>query len=167
MTQERAAQSGAAASSAALAQAVSGITLLLCATLSDSDTPPSSAAAQGRRREPQSASSSAEALSALEALAAGQTAESAQPAPAEEVVARAVGPLGKYGVTRDTAWVDSTLQRLAPLLGRVLPPLCSHPQPAVREALAKGKPSAWLSTAAPRTTERSLAAGVLHHVQDS
>ena len=45
MTQERAAQSGAAASSAALAQAVRGITLLLCATLNDGDTPPGSAAA--------------------------------------------------------------------------------------------------------------------------
>ena len=139
MTQERAAQSGAAASSAALAQAVRGITLLLCATLNDGDTPPGSAAAQSRRREPQSASSSAEALSALEALAVGQAAESVQPAPAEEVVAQALGTLGKYKVNRDTAWVDATLQRLAPLLERVLPPLCSHPQPAVREALAKGK----------------------------
>ncbi|CAL5218647.1 g350 [Coccomyxa viridis] len=138
MTQERAAQSGAAASSAALAQAVRGITLLLCATLNDGDTPPGSAAAQSRRREPQSASSSAEALSALEALAVGQAAESVQPAPAEEVVAQALGTLGKYKVNRDTAWVDATLQRLAPLLERVLPPLCSHPQPAVREALAKG-----------------------------
>ena len=40
---------------------------------------------------------------------------------------------------RDTAWVDSTLQRLVPLLERVLPPLCSHPQHSVREALAKGE----------------------------
>ena len=46
---------------------------------------------------------------------------------------------------RDAAWVDSTLQRLVPLLERVLPPLCSHPQHSVREALAKGeKTSVWL-----------------------
>lgn len=169
MTQERAAQSGAAASSAALAQAVRGITLLLCATLNDRDTPPSSAAVQSRRKEHQSASSSAAALSALEALAVGQAADSAQPGPAEEVVARAAGPLGKYAVTRDTAWVDSTLQRLAPLLERVLPPLCSHPQPAVREALAKGKPSARLSTVASHMRGRKPAAQMcmLKHVQEA
>ena len=47
---------------------------------------------------------------------------------------------------RDKAWVDSTLQRLVPLLERVLPPLCSHPQHSVREALAKGeKTSVWLN----------------------
>ena len=160
MTQERAAQSGAAASSAALAQAVRGITLLLCATLNDRDTPPSSAAAQSARREPQTASSSAEALSALEALAVGQAAESAQPAPAEEVVARAAGTLGKYGVTRDTAWVDSTLQRLAPLLERVLPPLCSHPQPAVREALAQGESAACMAEMASFTREKKPVAGM-------
>ena len=46
---------------------------------------------------------------------------------------------------RDTAWVDSTLQRLVPLLQRVLPPLCSHPQHSVREALAEGeKTLVWL-----------------------
>ena len=46
---------------------------------------------------------------------------------------------------RDTAWVDSTLQRLVPLLERILPPLCSHPQHSVREALARGEKTAvWL-----------------------
>ena len=46
---------------------------------------------------------------------------------------------------RNTAWVDSTLQRLVPLLERVLPPLCSHPQHSVREALARGeKTLVWL-----------------------
>ena len=191
MTQERAAQSGAAASSAALALAIRGLTLLLCATLNDRcatwhsgpvigthaevslspgleklpnfatwhgcrDTPPSSAATQSRRREPQPASSSAEALSALEALAVRGAAEPGQPAPAEEPVGsagQAAGALGRYGVARDTAWVDSTLQRLAPLLERLLPPLCSHPQPAVREALAKGEPCAYTRSAASHTRE--------------
>lgn len=41
-------------------------------------------------------------------------------------------------MARNAAWVDSTLQRLAPLLERVLPPLCAHPQVGVREALAEG-----------------------------
>ena len=46
---------------------------------------------------------------------------------------------------RDTSWVDSTLQRLVPLLERMLPLLCSHPQHSVREALAKGEEnSVWL-----------------------
>ena len=72
-------------------------------------------------------------------------AESVQLEPAVEPagpVTRVTGALGKYAVTRDTAWVDSTLQRLAPLLERLLPPLCSHPQPVVREVLAKGA-SSW------------------------
>ena len=163
MTQERAAQSGAAASSAALALAVRGITLLLCATLNDADTPPGSAAVQLRRREVQSASSSAEALSALKALAVGQAPESAQPAaPAEGPMASAAqapGTLGRYGVSRDSAWVDSTLQRLAPLLERVLPPLCSHPQLVVREVLAKGEPSPRMGNTASHTGNRKPAAG--------
>ena len=162
MTQERAAQSGAAASSAALASAIRGITLLLCATLSDRDTPPGSAAVQSRRREPQSASNSAEALSALEALAVRGTAESGQPVPAEKPAgsaAQAAGTLGRYEVTRDTAWVDSTLQRLAPLLERVLPPLCSHPHPAVREALAKGETSAYVCKTASHINREILQYG--------
>jgi len=140
MTQERAAQSGAAASSAALGQAIRAMSLLLCATLGDRDTPPGRAATQNRRREPHSAASSA--LSALEALAVGSSAAAEQQMPAEESVspaAQAQGTLGKYGVIRNAAWVDSTLQHLVPLLERILPPLCSHPQPSVREALAKGE----------------------------
>ena len=183
MTQERAAHSGAAASSAALAQAIRGMSLLLCATLADSDTPTGSAAAQSRRRGPPPAASSAEALCALEALAVSSTASAAEeqaladapalPAAASPSVSGQVGlhmpalttargssaclelltPPSqaaimpeywygiqeKYTVRRDTAWVDSTLQRLVPLLERVLPPLCSHPQHSVREALAKGE----------------------------
>ena len=142
MTQERAAQSGAAASSAALAQAIRGMSLLLCATLGDKNTPPGRTAPQNMRREPHSAASSAEALSALEALAVGSSAAAEQQMPAEESLspaAQAQGTLGKYGVTRNATWVDSTLQHLVPLLERILPPLCSHPQPSVREALAKGE----------------------------
>ncbi len=142
MTQERAAQSGAAASSAALAQAIRAMSLLLCATLGDRDTPPGRAAMHNRRREPHLAASSAEALSALEALAVGSSAAAEQQMSAEESVspaAQAQGTLGKYDVTRNAAWVDSTLQHLVPLLERVLPPLCSHHQPSVREALAKGE----------------------------
>ena len=93
----------------------------------------------------------------------GQAAESVQPAPAEEAVAQALGTLGKYKVNRDTAWVDATLQRLAPLLERVLPPLCSHPQPAVREALAKGKLSGRSTSHKKR---ENLAAAVQRHVQE-
>ena len=186
MTQERAAHSGAAASSAALVQAIRGMSLLLCATLADSDTPLGSAAAQSRRRDPPPAASSAEALCALEALAVTSAADAAvQQGAAEEPALPAVasppvsGQVGdtmptltparvspahcsgcshchklpscqnvwcgiqeKYTVRRDTAWVDSTLQRLVPLLQRVLPPLCSHPQHSVREALARGEESA-------------------------
>ena len=218
MTQERAAHSGAAASSAALAQAIRGMSLLLCATLADSSTPPGSAAAQGRRRDPAPAASSAEALCALEALAVSSMASAEEEAAAAEPALPAAASLSvsgqvrlnvpsvageqgaaeepacllllprlcqarwaqcaythtcqglccmlrrltlpphaaivlnmwcgfqeKYLVRRDTAWVDSTLQRLVPLLQRVLPPLCSHPQHSVREALAKGeKTLVWL-----------------------
>ena len=87
MTQERAAHSGAAASSAALAQAIRGMSLLLCATLADGDTPPGSAAAQSRRREPPPAASSAEALCALEALAVTSTASAAEQQTAAEEIA--------------------------------------------------------------------------------
>ena len=74
MTQERAAQSGAAASSAALAQALCALSLLLCITLNNSITPPGAAAAQtGQRADNKAAANSADALSALEALAAASS----------------------------------------------------------------------------------------------
>lgn len=74
MTQERATQSGAAASSAALAHALRGLSLLLCITLNNSITLPWAAAAQtGQRAEPQAVANSADALRALEALAVGSS----------------------------------------------------------------------------------------------
>ena len=100
MTQERAAHSGAAASSAALAQAIRGMSLLLCATLADSDTPPGSAAAQGRRREPPPAASSAEALCALEALAVSSMASAEEEAAAAEPALPAAASLSVSGQVR-------------------------------------------------------------------
>ena len=99
MTQERAAHSGAAASSAALAQAVRGMSMLLCATLRDSDIPPGSAAAPGRRRDPPPAASSAEALCVLEALAVSSTAAAAEPqGAADEPAATTPSVSGQVGL---------------------------------------------------------------------
>ena len=100
MTQERAAHSGAAASSAALAQAIRGMSLLLCATLADSSTPPGNAAAQGRRREPLPAASSAEALCALEALAVSSRASAEEEAAAAEPALPAAASLSVSGQVR-------------------------------------------------------------------
>ena len=92
MTQEQAAQSGAAASSAALAQALCGLCLLLCITLNNSVTPPGAAASQsGQRVDPQAAANSADALSALEALAVGSSSS----APTEQPLLAVEEPVQK------------------------------------------------------------------------
>ncbi len=86
MTQDRAVQSGAAASSAALVQALHGLFVLLCITLSDSITPSGMVTSQsGQRAEPQAVANSADALSALEALAvsSSSSALAEQPGVAE------------------------------------------------------------------------------------
>lgn len=135
MTQEQAAQSGAAASSAALAQAIRGLCLLLCATLGDKDTPPGSAAAHSRRREAPPAANSAEALSALRALAVSAPAADAKPAVAEDPVQPAAhmsGQVESYSpmnltpdlhcsrlLTRCKLWCQSRVSR-SPDPGRLL-----------------------------------------------
>ena len=45
---------------------------------------------------------------------------------------------GKFRVERDPAWRTASAERLGPLMGKALPPLCAHPSAAVRAALSRG-----------------------------
>jgi len=85
-------------------------------------------------------------------MAPGQTSSlfgvapgSAQPAGVGGLAGAARG-LGSSGaddkvlrVERDAAWLAGSGMRVTGLLRKALPPLCTHPRPAVREAVANGE----------------------------
>lgn len=104
---------------------------------------------EGEGAGPSSAAQAA--LAALQGMARPAAAAAAPAAPAapprSSPAAAPQGTSGSSGggpdrslrVQCDAEWARASAERVAGLLGRALPPLCSHPRPSVREALAVGE----------------------------
>ncbi|KAG2444915.1 hypothetical protein HXX76_001651 [Chlamydomonas incerta] len=140
---------------AALVQALGCLRAATLAVLSDRLCAPILAGRSSSQQQQPSGSSGAlvvagapssadDALSALRALSLAAAAP--QPAAPHGDAPPAPPPLPHPGqpqsqpprrlrVHRTAGWLEDTAQRLASLLGRALPPLASHPRPAVRAEL--------------------------------